>query len=1232
MKFVNLRAETEFSITQGITRVNDLVNKAAKDEQWAVTLTDRNGLFGAIQFYETAQKKGIKPIIGIDVTIEQENGNTYQLVLLAKNKEGYKSITELASRAYTQNSKIIQDDLIEDIVENTPNNDEQNGDKVDSIGNPNLAAIKEEWLDQLHDVVILSGGKEGLIGQLILQGEIEEATNVASQMKEVFGEDFYLEFQRDGTDTETTYMEGIVSVAESTGISPVATHPNYFLNSDDFIYHETRSCIGKKELLYDTQRARVFNKDMYFKTQDEMVELFSDLPLALENTIKVAQKCNLKLDLNKPQLPNFPIPEGTNVNDYFAIEARKGLENRLLVDYPNPIERDAHRKEYEDRLEREISIIQNMGFPGYFLIVSDFINWSKEQDIPVGPGRGSGAGSLVAYAMNITDLDPIPYGLLFERFLNPDRVSMPDFDIDFCQERREEVIDYVRRKYGNDAVSQIGTFGTMAARNVLRGVGRTLNMHLDFINDVVKLVTIPAAQAHDISLKDFIFGNGLEEGEKGAILPDQKFNERYEDELQVRQLVDIAVELEGVTAQVGTHAAGVVIAPGKITDFAPLYVLNKNSAPATQFDKDDVEKAGLVKFDFLGLRNLTIIHEAVKLVEKNHNVKVDFKKVDLNDMDVYNNIFTKGNTVGIFQFEGSGMTAVLKKANPSSLMDLTAINALYRPGPMEIIPQWLQSKALPPEKRQYEHELLKPILKETYGFMIYQEQVMQCAQVIAGYSLGQADILRRAMGKKKPEEMKKQQANFLEGAAKNGIQAETAEKLFNLIDKFSGYGFNKSHAAAYSYLAYQTAYLKTYYPEEFFTANLNSNVLKLDTEKIAVLNEDAAKNKIKILSPDINKSEWNFSIESDGEIRYGLAAMKGVGNDAARKISKEREQNGDYKDFYDFIERTVTNGYVNKRTIEALVKAGAFDNLYSIEERSTLFASIPEALDYIKAYKKKTLANKSKLGNALNGLLATPKKTRKAKEEKELIRPELVSTQPWSDQESLVLEKSSIGYFFSKNPYKIYMNSFDVAKSPIITPITEIEEAYKRGEKEIFITCLVDDIKLWRSKKGGFIRITDGATSFEVSAFADFLTESKEWFKEDSFAGLKVRLQPSDEGGIRASIMQGFTFEDTKKLLAGTIFIGCKDEPEIREKIQEVLQKHKTNSTNRKYYATAKVILQKDGGFVSGGDVNVNTTPELFSELEAIIEPKLFKIRSKQYLEDVNFPYVEKKGNKPKIK
>lgn len=1149
MSFIHLRAASEYSIKQGLSKIDELVSKAAEDNQPALALTDKNGMFGAIMFYKSCQKKGVKPIFGVDMTVEKETpelvGDTqvikksnYQILALAKNDTGYKSLLDLHSRGYLENRT------------------------------KDTVAIKEDWLANLKECVVLSGGIDGLIGQHLINDRYEEAKVVAQQMQALWGDDFYIELQRDASKNEQKYMSGAVKLCVELGIAPVATHANYFIDSDGYLANEARFCGANGYGLYQKDRPVLFNKDMYFKNTKEMQDLFADLPIALENTEIVAKKCSVNLQLNKPQLPHFPTPEGMTTDDYFAHLSKEGLEERLLQDYPNEEERNSKRKEYEDRLDYEIKVIQKMGFPGYFLIVGDFIKWAKDNEIPVGPGRGSGAGSLVAYSLKITNIDPLPFNLLFERFLNPDRVSMPDFDIDFCMSRRQEVIEYVRHKYGENAVSQISAYQTLGAKSSIKDAARLLGFYADFADNISKAIN--KKPTDEFTVSDLVFGNDKED-------PLPEFKERYENEADFRKVMDIATKIEGLIRQVGRHAAGVVIAPTTMSDFTPIFTTDQGDSPASQFDKNDVEAAGLVKFDFLGLKLLTGLKMAVDMVNKTNEANgvapINIDKIDMNDKEVFKNIFQNGNTGLIFQFEGTGMTSVIKDAQPNGIEDLIAINALYRPGPMDIIPEWLESKRTPEHLREYPHPLLKDTLKETYGFMIYQEQVMQCAQIIAGYSLGGADLLRRAMGKKDVDEMNRQRDIFITGAEKNNVDNQTATKLFDLIQKFSGYGFNKSHAAAYSVLAYQSAYLKHHYPQEFFMGILNSELLDNNTEKLAMAVNDAKSNGVKVSGVDINESDYLFKVNNFGELRYGMGAIKGIGAGPAQAIVKEREENGPYKDFYDFVVRGVSVNALNTRVMEALVRAGAFDSVH--DRRDELFSNVAAAISYGKELNKNNKSEKSVLADALqldlsNNVEVMPKKVRKNRKVKvkELPVPVLQEFTPWSDLELLSNEKKAYDYYFSNNPFKqIYEKELNGLK--VKTPLNELENEYSMGKKQVFIAGLFSEFKQWKSKTGGFLTLTDGITNVSLMMNNEKMNKIKPWLTKDGYISFLAELQTSSQDDkMNIRVLNTFSFEETKEMLLQKAFVMV-----APERIDETLNKMKPFLNDKNAMDTIPLII-----------------------------------------------------------
>ncbi|PZQ74410.1 MAG: DNA polymerase III subunit alpha, partial [Variovorax paradoxus] len=796
--FVHLRLHTEFSVVDGTTRIDEVVKAAAKDGQPALAITDLNNLFGGVKFYKQARGKGVKPVLGCEVVIEGLDADAApsRIVLLVQSFEGYLNLCEILARAWTQN-----------------------------VGRGQTQAVaKWAWLQELNGgLICLAGAQAGPLGAPLMAGNAERAREIALQLAGLFTHRFYIELQRAGRADDEAHVVAAVQLAARLNLPVVATHPVQFLQPDEFEAHEARVCISEGEILGNQRRVRKFTREQYFKSAAEMEALFADVPSAIANTVEIAKRCNLTLVLGKPQLPNFPTPLEDGVpmpiEKYFRVLSFEGLEERLAHLYPDPAKRDAQRPRYVERLEFEIGTILKMGFPGYFLIVGDFINWAKNNGCPVGPGRGSGAGSLVAYALKITDLDPLEYNLLFERFLNPERVSMPDFDIDFCQGNRDRVIDYVKDKYGRNAVSQIATFGTMAARAAIRDVGRVMDMSYGFCDGISKL--IPNKPGKPVTLQYPPANLSEDDKEKYAIAAEPQLAERIEREEEVKSLVEMAQKLEGMTRNIGMHAGGVLIAPGKLTDFCPLYQQPGSDSAVSQYDKDDVEAIGLVKFDFLGLATLTILEIAREFIVKRHKGQEGFayENIPLDDRATYK-LFSDGKTEAVFQFESRGMQGMLKDARPTRLEDLIALNALYRPGPMDLIPSFVARKH-GREEVEYPHPAVAEMLSETYGIMVYQEQVMQTAQILGGYSLGGADLLRRAMGKKKAEEMAEHREKFRAGAlATHGIPQEKADEIFDLMEKFAGYGFNKSHAAAYSLLAYHTGWLKVHYTAEFYCANM----------------------------------------------------------------------------------------------------------------------------------------------------------------------------------------------------------------------------------------------------------------------------------------------------------------------------------------------------------------------------------------------------------------------------
>ena len=1060
--FVHLRLHSEFSIVDSTCRIDDVVQAAADDQQPALAITDLSNLFGAIKFYKAARGKGVQPILGAEIFLEGLGVDPLALsrvMVLVQSPKGYLNLSELLARAWTQN-----------LVKNN-------------------AVVKLAWLQELSEgLILLSGAQAGPVGQALMQGDTSRAAEIALQLASIFTHRFYLELQRAGRPEDNAHVVAAVKLASRLSLPVVATHPVQFLTQDDYESHEARVCISEGEILGNQRRVRKFTRDQYFKSSAEMQDLFSDVPSALANSVEIAKRCNLSLVLGKPQLPNYPTPLADSkpmpIEDYFRLLSVQGLEERLVHLYPDAAKREAERPRYAERLEFEINTILNMGFPGYFLIVGDFINWAKKNGCPVGPGRGSGAGSLVAYSLKITDLDPLQYNLLFERFLNPERVSMPDFDIDFCQANRDRVIDYVKDKYGRDAVSQIVTFGTMAARAAIRDVGRVLDMSYMFCDGISKL--IPNKPGQHITID-------------GAIKAEPILAERLEKEDEVKTLLALAQKLEGMTRNVGMHAGGVLIAPGKLTDFCPLYQQPGSSSAVSQYDKDDVEAIGLVKFDFLGLATLTILELARDMIVKRHKGQENFafENIPLNDVATYK-LFADGRTESVFQFESRGMQGMLKDARPSRLEDLIALNALYRPGPMDLIPSFVARKH-GREVVEYPHPLVEKVLSETYGIMVYQEQVMQTAQVLGGYSLGAADLLRRAMGKKKAEEMAEHREIFRKGAGVNGLSEEKADEVFDLMEKFAGYGFNKSHAAAYSLLAYHTGWLKVHFTAEFFCSNMTIEMD--DTDKLKVLFEDALKFGMTFDPPDVNRGTHRFEPVSDKVIRYGLGAIKGTGQQAIDAIVKAREEGGLFTSLFDFCVR-VDRSRLNKRTVEALVKAGAFDSLQ--RNRASLAASIDRAFDFSTA----AAANANQGG--LFDMMGDDAHGSSTQE------PELVDVLPWGVKEQLTHEKTAVGFYLSGH-------LFDAVEREVrLFAKRKIDELIDSREPQL-LAGIVSDLRIINAQRGklAIFKLDDKSAMMEATADEAMINANRHLFKDDELIIVMAKMQVDRfSGGYRLSIQQ----------------------------------------------------------------------------------------------------------------
>ena len=1080
--FVHLRIHTEFSVVDGTNRIDEITAAAARDRQPALAISDLSNLFGTVKFYKAARSHGVKPLIAADVWVQVPGKDSAappaRLLLVAQNHRGYLNLSELLTRAWTRG--VVRDQAI----------------------------ISLDWLSELNEgLIALSGAQRGAIGQALVQGDDARALACALHFSGIFIHRFYIELQRADQVDDARHVSAAVQLAARLKLPVVATHPVQFLTYDDYEAHEARVCISEGEILGNARRVRKFTREQYFKSAEQMQSLFADIPSAVANTLEIAKRCNLKLELGKAMLPDYPTPEVDGVrmaaDDYCRHQSFVGLEQRLTHLYPNLETRGQKRPIYVERLEFEIKTILGMGFPGYFLIVGDFINWAKNNGCPVGPGRGSGAGSLVAYSLKITDLDPLRYNLLFERFLNPERVSMPDFDIDFCQSNRDRVIDYVKNKYGHDAVSQIVTFGTMAARAAIRDVGRVLDFPYGFCDGISKLIPNKPGQA--VTLQLLPAERDKNDKTVYALEAEPILAERERKEEDVHTLLELARKLEGLTRNVGMHAGGVLIAPGKLTDFCPLYLQPGSTSAVSQFDKNDVEAIGLVKFDFLGLATLTILEIAKDFITSRHPSQSDFafENLPLDDARVYK-LFADGQTEAVFQFESVGMQRLLKDAKPDRLEDLIAMNALYRPGPMELIPNYIarkQGKEVP----DYPDPRVKPMLEETYGIMVYQEQVMQTAQILGGYSLGGADMLRRAMGKKDEKEMASQREVFRKGAGENGLTQVKADEVFDLMEKFAGYGFNKSHSAAYALLAYHTAWLKVHYTAEFFAANMT--VEMGDTDKLKILHGDALKMGMTFESPDANRGDYRFEPTSNTSVRYGLGAIKGTGEQAIAAIVEARK-GGLFTSLYDFCVR-VERTKINKRTVEALIKAGAFDNLPALGSlnRASLLASVDQAFEFALATE----------ANANQGGLFDMSDSHAASTQE----PELVKAMPFGIKARLVHEKTAIGFYLSGHLFdEVEAEVRQFAK-------LKIEDLLDSRDSRI-LAAIVTDLRIINGNRGKVIifKLDDKTDTLEASVDEATYNANRNLLKDDELVIVQGTLQGASERfGRRFKVTQLWDLE-----------------------------------------------------------------------------------------------------------
>ncbi|MGB3109801.1 MAG: DNA polymerase III subunit alpha [Psychrobacter alimentarius] len=1082
MAFVHLGIHSEYSITDSIVRIKPLVKAAAADNQRALALTDLSNLYATVKFYRACLGAGIKPIIGSEVIMDNEDT---RLTLLAMNNEGYQNITRIVSLGFTEG-------------------------RADPVNHGTPVIKRRHILEHAAGVIVLLAEKSD-VGQALVGSMPEKADELLAEWQAQFHDRLYFAIKRTNRAGEDAFIKAAIQSGAKHNIPIIAHNDVRFLQQDDFDAHEARVCIAGSYVLADPSRPQTYSDEQYLKTQEQMAQRFADIPQVIDNTLRLATRCNVSLTLGINVLPDFPVPEGETIETFFRSESQRGLDHRLDKLFPVETRSDNWsdiRQKYDERLEYELEVILSMGFPGYFLIVMDFIRWAKANGVPVGPGRGSGAGSLVAYALNITDLDPIHYDLLFERFLNPERVSMPDFDIDFCIEGRDRVIDYVAQTYGREAVSQIITFGTMAAKAVVRDVARVQSKSYFLANKISKLIpktpgiTLSQALEQEPQLKDLISN------------PD---NMDYEDAIEIWEM---AIKLEGVCRNVGKHAGGVLIAPHKITDFSAIYCDDEGHR-VSQFDKDDVEAVGLVKFDFLGLRNLTVINAAVENINlRRAKEGVDalvLEDLPLDDAKAYK-LLQDAKTTAVFQLESMGMKKYLAKLQPTNIEDVIAMCALYRPGPLDagMVEMYIDRKH-GREEVIYDHPNLEPILENTNGVIVYQEQVMQISQVMAGYSLGGADMLRRAMGKKKPEEMAKQRDIFVTGATSQGIDEVTSGGVFDLMEKFAGYGFNRSHSAAYGVLAYQTAYLKQYYPAEFMAAVLTSDMN--NTDNVVFFINDCRENfGLTVVNPSVNRSEWHFVADTPTNIIYGLGAIKGVGEGAVESIVEARRTDGPFKDLYDFCRR-VDIKKVNKRTLEALVSAGCFDDFAATlrpdlpadtayEIRGALMSQLPNAVQAAEQDRQNNELGMMDLFGEMDGVVAAPPL---------VMTPELI----WGDKHRLKAEKNTLGLYLTGHPINEYLDELKRYTSG--ARLNKLTDTGYNGS--CYFSGLIIDIANFGNRN--VITLDDGTSRLEVSCYAERFNRVKEQLKVDEVVIIKGSIRERD-GRLFARLDNAMSIVDAR--------------------------------------------------------------------------------------------------------
>jgi DNA polymerase-3 subunit alpha len=1146
-QFVHLRLHTEYSLLDGIVRVPELMAAVAAAGMPAVALTDQSNLFAMVKFYKEAQGAGVKPLIGVDAWIRDGERSSSRIVFLCQNMVGYRHLTQLVTRSFLEG--------------------QQRGAPM----------LERAWLerDMLEGLIVLSGGAEGDIGQALARGKEEEAARCLARWQALCGDRFYLEVQRTGRAGEPVYSEAVLDLAQERGVAAVATNDVRFLTRPEFEAHEARVCIHDGALLADTNRARRYSEEQYLKTPDEMAQLFADVPELLVNTVEVAKRCSLEIKLGASMLPAYPVPAGSTTEQFLRDESQRGLDARLRAARAlYGISPDAAA--YGERLALELGVICSMGFAGYFLIVADFIRWARENGVPVGPGRGSGAGSLVAFALGITDLDPIEHDLLFERFLNPERVSMPDFDVDFCMEGRDRVIDYVAKKYGRERVSQIITYGTLAAKAVVRDVGRVLGHNYGYVDKIAKLIP-------------FEIGITLDK----ALAQEEELRRSYEGDADVRELIDLARTLEGLARNAGTHAGGVVIAPSVLTDFTPLYCEEGSTTPVTQFDKDDVEAAGLVKFDFLGLRTLTIIDWAVRDINaqraREGEPEVVMSALPMDDAATYQ-LLKSCKTTAVFQLESRGMKDLIRRLQPDRFGDIVALVALFRPGPLQsgMVDDFIARKHdTSGATIDYLHPDLKPVLEATYGVILYQEQVMQIAQILAGYTLGGADLLRRAMGKKKPEEMAKQRSVFVDGAVARGVREVQATMIFDLMEKFAGYGFNKSHSAAYALLSYQTAWLKAHYPAAFMAAVLSSDMDK--TDKVVTLIDECAGMNLIVEPPDVNESVYAFKVSGPKSIRYGMGAIKGVGASAVEAIIEERTANGLYRNLPDLCRR-VDLQRVNRRVFEALIRSGSLDRIGA--NRASLTAQLDRAV-HLGEQNSRAMS----VGQVdLFGLNAA----------------EDTRIEEWTDAQRLAGERETLGLFLTGHPITPYEPDLkflvgarlaDVggAKPAAPKPAPGVERSWSTVKgRPATVAGLVLEIR--RRPNRVTLILDDRSGRLEVSLFEETFQQHRDIIVKDAILVVDGSLRYDDF--IEAWRLQAKTLMDidrARERFARRLWLkwpAAFDGPSGMSRFEEMLKPY-----TRGPCGVSVVVSRPDySGRLNLGEAwSIRPTRELLDKLSAVV-------------------------------